>query len=40
VALVEDGSRGVELRPGDVAGEVAEMRKAGVEVVQSADVGA
>ena len=38
VALIEDGSRGVELRAGDVAGAVAEMRKAGVEVVQSADV--
>jgi nicotinamidase/pyrazinamidase len=38
VALVEDGSRGVELQPGDVARAVEEMRKAGVEVVQSADV--
>jgi len=38
VALVEDGSRGVELHPGDVARAVEEMRKAGVEVVQSADV--
>jgi nicotinamidase/pyrazinamidase len=40
VALVADGSRGVELRPGDVAGAVEEMRKAGVEVVQSAGLGA
>src|SRR5438067_4582815 len=38
VALIEDGSRGVELRAGDVAGAVAEMRKAGVEMVQSAEV--
>jgi nicotinamidase/pyrazinamidase len=38
VALVEDGSRGVELQPGDVARAVEEMRKAGVELVQSADV--
>ena len=36
--LVEDGSRGVELRPGDVERAVEEMRKAGVEVVRSADV--
>jgi nicotinamidase/pyrazinamidase len=36
--LVEDGSRGVELRPGDVARAVEEMRKAGVQVVRSADV--
>jgi nicotinamidase/pyrazinamidase len=33
--LVQDGSRGVELRPGDVARAVEEMRDAGVEVVQS-----
>jgi nicotinamidase/pyrazinamidase len=38
VALVEDGSRGVELRPGDVAAAIEEMRKAGVEVVRSTEV--
>jgi len=36
--LVEDGSRGVELRPGDVARAVDEMRQAGVQIVQSGDV--
>jgi nicotinamidase/pyrazinamidase len=35
--VVEDGSRGVELRPGDVARAVQEMRDAGVTIVQSAD---
>jgi nicotinamidase/pyrazinamidase len=38
VVLVEDGTRGVELRTGDVARAVEEMRKAGVEVVRSPDV--
>ena len=33
--LVQDGSRGVELRPGDVTRAVEEMREAGIEVVQS-----
>ena len=33
--LIEDGSRGVELRPGDVARAIEEMRAAGVEVVRS-----
>lgn len=33
--LVQDGSRGVELRPGDVAHAVDEMREAGVDLVQS-----
>jgi len=37
--LVEDGSRGVELRPGDVARAVQEMQEAGVTVVQSARLG-
>ena len=36
--LVEDGSRGVELRPGDVARAVDEMRQAGVQIVRSGDV--
>ena len=38
VSLVEDASRGVELRPGDVAAAVEEMRKGGVEVVRSGEV--
>ncbi|HKB76725.1 MAG TPA: bifunctional nicotinamidase/pyrazinamidase [Myxococcales bacterium] len=33
--LVQDGSRGVELREGDVARAVGEMRQAGVQLVQS-----
>ena len=33
--LVQDASRGVELRAGDVARAIDEMRQAGVEVVQS-----
>jgi nicotinamidase/pyrazinamidase len=37
--LLEDGSRGVELRPGDVERAVGEMREAGVRVVRSGDVG-
>jgi nicotinamidase/pyrazinamidase len=36
--LVEDGSRGVELRPGDVARALDELRAAGVTVLRSADV--
>jgi len=36
--LVEDGSRGVELRPGDVPRAVEEMRTAGVEVLRSIEV--
>ena len=36
--LVEDGSRGVEVRPGDVARAVDEMRQAGVQIVRSGDV--
>lgn len=36
--LVEDGSRGVNLKPGDVASAIAEMREAGVVVVQSDEV--
>ena len=34
--VVEDGCRGVELRPGDVARAIEEMRAAGVQVVRSA----
>jgi nicotinamidase/pyrazinamidase len=33
--LIEDGSRGVNLRPGDVEAAVKEMREAGVNVVRS-----
>ena len=36
--LVQDGSRGVELRAGDVARAVDELRQAGVQIVQGADV--
>ena len=36
--LIEDGSRGVELQAGDVARALEEVRRAGVEVVQSRDV--
>jgi nicotinamidase/pyrazinamidase len=36
--LVEDGCRGVELNPGDVARAVQEMRAGGVAVVRSADL--
>jgi nicotinamidase/pyrazinamidase len=36
--LVEDACRGVELKPGDVKQAIAEMRKAGVAVVRSAEV--
>ncbi|MGZ6124457.1 MAG: bifunctional nicotinamidase/pyrazinamidase [Myxococcales bacterium] len=38
VSLVEDGSRGVELRPGDVARAVEDMRAAGVRVVRSGEL--
>ncbi len=37
-SLVEDGSAGVQLRPGDVAAAIGEMRDAGVMVVRSADL--
>jgi nicotinamidase/pyrazinamidase len=33
--LIEDGSRGVELKPGDVAAAVEEMRQAGVDITSS-----
>lgn len=36
--LIEDASRGVNLHPGDVAAAVEEMRKAGVRMIQSAEV--
>jgi nicotinamidase/pyrazinamidase len=40
VWLIEDGCRGVELRPGDVGRAVEEMRAAGVRVIGSGEVGA
>ena len=36
--LIEDASRGVDLRPNDVREAIAEMQRAGVTVVQSADI--
>src|SRR6266536_1426580 len=36
--LVEDACRGVNLRPNDVKGAIEEMRRAGVEVVNSAEI--
>jgi len=36
--LVEDGCRGVDLRPGDVAAALDAMRQAGVTLVRSADI--
>ena len=39
VSLVQDGSRGVELAPGDCDKAIAEMRAAGVKIVDSANVG-
>jgi nicotinamidase/pyrazinamidase len=36
--LIEDASRGVNLQPGDVSKAVAEMKRAGVTVVQSTDL--
>ncbi|HEY5769732.1 MAG TPA: bifunctional nicotinamidase/pyrazinamidase [Terrimicrobium sp.] len=38
--LIEDASRGVDLKPGDVARAIEEMKDAGVEVVTSASVAA
>lgn len=36
--LIEDASRGVNLRPGDVKTAIAELQRAGVKVVRSADL--
>jgi nicotinamidase/pyrazinamidase len=36
--LIEDASRGVNLRPSDVSNAVAEMKRAGVTVVQNTDL--
>jgi len=40
VFLVEDGSRGVDLQPGDVKKAIAEMQSASVKVINSSDVSA
>ena len=36
VHVIEEGCRGVNLKPGDVAAAMAEMQKAGVEIIRSA----
>lgn len=36
--LIEDASRGVNLQPNDVSDAIAEMKRAGVTVVQSTDI--
>ena len=36
--LIEDGCAGVELRPGDIAAALEEMRQAGVQVLRSQDL--
>jgi len=36
--LVEDACRGVELRPGDTAHAIEEMKQAGVKLIQSRDI--
>jgi len=38
VFLIEDASRGVDLNPGDVTRALEEMKKAGITIVQSAEV--
>jgi len=37
--LIEDACRGVNLSPGDAAGAILEMQRAGVKIVQSRDIG-
>lgn len=37
VRLIEDASRGVNLRPDDVKNSIAEMKQAGVNIEQSRD---
>ncbi|HEY3862912.1 MAG TPA: bifunctional nicotinamidase/pyrazinamidase [Verrucomicrobiae bacterium] len=37
-SLIEDACRGVNLRPDDVKDAIAEMKRAGVAIVQSADI--
>jgi nicotinamidase/pyrazinamidase len=36
--LIEDGSRGIDLRPGDIDAAIEGMRKAGVRVVRSSEL--
>ena len=36
--FIEDASRGVNLRPDDVKNAIEEMKRAGIAVVQSADL--
>ena len=36
--MIEDASRGVNLRPDDVRNAIEDMKRAGVVVVQSADI--
>jgi nicotinamidase/pyrazinamidase len=36
--LIEDASRGVNLRPDDVKNAIGEMKRAGVAVTQSAEI--
>lgn len=38
VSIIEDGCRGVELKPGDIAAAYQEMREEGVKVVRSRDI--
>ncbi len=38
--VIEDACRGVNLQPGDSAAAIAEIRNAGVSIVESADIGA
>jgi nicotinamidase/pyrazinamidase len=38
-SLIQDASRGVNVRPGDVDAAVEEMRRAGVHILQSSQVG-
>lgn len=38
VFVIEDGCRGVDLRPGDSDAAIGEMRTLGIQIVQSADI--
>jgi nicotinamidase/pyrazinamidase len=38
-SVIEDACRGVDLKPGDSAAAIAEMRKAGAAIVESASIG-
>ena len=39
VKLIEDGCRAVELKPGDGERAIAEMRGAGIAIVESGSIG-